>query len=370
MMTHFQGYLSVFTKFMDRSSFFVLAFLLNTLAFQGHVSATTESQKVPSIVVTIKPIYELTKTIMKGVGEPHLILDGTYNPHNVMLKPSQTALIKNSDLLIWVGPTLENFMIKPLMIFKNRKLTLMGINGMKLLSRSSSDSCVLREACDDLDKVQKQIVNLENLFDKEVISLDPHIWLYIDNVILMVKEIAHHLSAVDLINAKTYQENADALLKRLYVFKGELETMAKPLTHFHFIAFHDAYGYMEYAYKFKNSAADIITSGHSPGLKSVAAIRKIVRQKGIKCIVVDPQHPSTLEQKIARDLNMTLMEADPLGLEIGGGDNHYFELMRQLITEFVECRHLHGKPRLKSHTHKHNHTHTHEHDAHIPHDHK
>lgn len=337
---------------------------------------------VPNVVVTIKPIYELTKTVMKGIGEPKLLLEGIEDPHHFSMKPSHSSLLQKSDLVIWVGPTLEQFLVKPMISLKKRKVTLIALDGITLLSRDNDHSCLLKEACIDQSLVKKQIAELKAIFDKEVIALDPHIWLSVDNVMIMVKEIAFQLSAMDLENAKTYQDNAKVLIQRLQKFKGELNKQAAPLAHFHFIAFHDGFGYLEHEYKIKNSAADLVTHGHSPGLKTLGKLREVIKNKAIKCILIDPQHTSTLEQKLATDHNMTMVEADPLGLEIEGGDNHYFSMMTTLIDRMKSCLEQTGPsnpPKIKSGSHTHNHhdtqghdhTHDHTHAPNIktPHDH-
>ncbi len=348
---------------------FVRGLILATIMMPSVLSAA-----VPNVVVTIKPIHELTKLVMQGVGDPKLLLEGTADPHHFSLRPSHARKLKEADFIIWVGPTLESFLVKPLIGLKTRKLTLMGIEGMKLISRDSDHACVLAEACVDLSKAQKHVNDLKQLFDKQVTALDPHIWLSIENVKLMVKEIAFHLSAIDLENAKIYQENAKALVRKLDTFQGEIASSAAPLAHFHFVAFHDGYGYLEYDYKIKNSAADLITTGQNPGLKSLSELKKIIKSKKISCILVDPQHASKLEQKLAADHDMTLIETDPLGIEILDGEDHYFTLIRTLIDRMKSCME-HGSNGVakrfepKAHKHPHTHHHSHVHDEHTPHDH-
>ena len=71
-------------------------------------------------------------------------------------------------------------------------------------------------------------------------------------------------------------------------------------------------------------------------------IRHLIKQRGIRCILVDPQHPSEVEQKLAKEFDMSMYEADPLGVEIESGPDHYFTLMRTLIQQLYDCRQKHG----------------------------
>jgi len=76
--------------------------------------AITAANAAPNVVVSIKPIHSLTAGVMKGVGEPELLLDGATSPHDFNLKPSQAQSIQDADTIIWIGEGLESFLIKPM----------------------------------------------------------------------------------------------------------------------------------------------------------------------------------------------------------------------------------------------------------------
>ena len=48
----------------------------------------------PQVVVSIKPIHSLVASIMKGVGEPSLIVEGAASPHTYSLKPSNARALR------------------------------------------------------------------------------------------------------------------------------------------------------------------------------------------------------------------------------------------------------------------------------------
>ena len=67
-----------------------------------------------NVVTTIKPLHSLISSVMEGVGEPSLIIEGTNNPHTFVFKPSHAEMIENADIVFWIGEDLEAFMEKPL----------------------------------------------------------------------------------------------------------------------------------------------------------------------------------------------------------------------------------------------------------------
>lgn len=324
----------------------ILSYLLVIfLSFQFNAKAINNPD-APKVVVTIKPLYALTYEIMRGVGEPTLLLQGAADPHHFSLTPSHVTLIKESDLIVWIGPMLEHFIVKTIAVEKKRDISLMSTNGLHLLHRKNSHGCVLEKACVDPNTRNK---DHSRLYLKDYTTIDPHIWLDVHNVILMVQEIGLNLAAIDLKNSKIYRDNTHRLVKKLIDFKETLNRKAESLQHFHFISFHDAYAYLEYNYKLKNSAAETVTGHGKPSLKAYSKIKDLIRKRDIHCLLVDPQHPTGVEQKLAEEFNMSLYYVDPLGINIEAGPNHYFELMGSLIQTFKTCQHKYKK---HSHPHK------------------
>src|SRR5690606_8723107 len=86
------------------------ALLLATSALFGASAANA----APDIVVSIKPIHSLVSSIMQGVGEPALIVEGAASPHTFTMKPSSARAVQGADIVFWMGPGMEAFLEKPL----------------------------------------------------------------------------------------------------------------------------------------------------------------------------------------------------------------------------------------------------------------
>lgn len=65
------------------------------------------------VVTSIKPLHSILAGLMAGTEGPELLLDGDATPFGYHLKPDQAAALKAADLIVWVGPELERFMIEP-----------------------------------------------------------------------------------------------------------------------------------------------------------------------------------------------------------------------------------------------------------------
>ena len=68
----------------------------------------------PAVVASIKPIHSLVANLMQGAGEPTLLVRAGGSPHGYNLRPSEVHNLEAADLVVWVGPQLESFMVRPL----------------------------------------------------------------------------------------------------------------------------------------------------------------------------------------------------------------------------------------------------------------
>ena len=85
-------------KFMGRRKgrgptwFLRLAMVLGCL-ISAVAPCFAEDPASPKVVVSIKPIHGLIASVMRGVGEPRLLLSGIASPHSYSLRPSQAAAL-------------------------------------------------------------------------------------------------------------------------------------------------------------------------------------------------------------------------------------------------------------------------------------
>ena len=86
--------------------FMQTAILTTTLLSMGAFKAYADVK----VVASIKPVHSLVSFVMKGAGEPVLLVDGAGSPHNYALKPSQARQLQNADIVFWVGHDLEAFL--------------------------------------------------------------------------------------------------------------------------------------------------------------------------------------------------------------------------------------------------------------------
>ena len=89
----------------------------------------------PKVVASIKPLHSLVSGVMKGVGEPYLLIKGAASPHTFSLKPSDAREIERARVIFWVGESLAPSLERPLEVLPKRAevVAMAEIKGLKLL---------------------------------------------------------------------------------------------------------------------------------------------------------------------------------------------------------------------------------------------
>ena len=68
----------------------------------------------PRVVTDIAAVHSLVSRVMKGVGEPELLIPAGASPHFYALKPSDAGKLRDAQIVIKIGPQLSPWMDRPL----------------------------------------------------------------------------------------------------------------------------------------------------------------------------------------------------------------------------------------------------------------
>ena len=313
-----------------------------------------------NVVTTIKPLHSLVSSVMKGVGEPSLIIEGTNNPHTFVFKPSHAEMIENADIIFWIGEDLEAFMEKPLdSLAKNAKtiafMDLASIEKLKFREQNifddhddhghKDDDHDNHDNHDDHDDHDGHDDEHDGHDDHDDHAghhdghnhgeFDAHIWLDPANAKEMVLEISHELSELDPSNKSKYEDNASKTIAALDTLIEEVDnSLSKDIS---YIVFHDAYQYFETRFGVKSAGALTLNPDVLPGAKQIADIQDLINDKGIKCIFSEPQYNPKIIETLGNDMNISTGVMDPLGAYIEAGPSMYSELINKIANSIKNC---------------------------------
>ena len=299
------------------------------------------------VVTTIKPLHSLVSSVMEGVGEPSLIIEGTNNPHTFVFKPSHAELLEEADIVFWIGEDLEAFMEKPLdSLASNAKkvafMDLASIEKLKFREENIFDDHDGHkdDDHDDHDDHDGHDDEHEGHDDHDHHGhahgeFDAHIWLDPINAKEMIHEIAHELGDLDPKNKEIYESNANKTLKSLdKLIEDVNSSVSKDVS---YIVFHDAYQYFEKRFGVSSAGALTLNPDVLPGAKQIADVQDLISDKNIKCIFSEPQYNPKIIETLASDMDISTGIMDPLGAYIDKGNSMYFDLIKQISNSINKC---------------------------------
>lgn len=278
--------------------------------------------KAVNVVVSIAPLHSWVCAIMEGVATPQLLLDASQSPHSATMKPSMQKMMAEADMLIWVGPSLESFLIKPILTYQTSNCQLSGME--KFPFKKPRFDHVHKGDCDHYHAV-----------------IDPHVWLDLEHAPMIVDEITFYLCAFDIENAPIFKANARKLKERLVKLKDQIVQKAsqihKGAGKMTYVSFHDAYQYLEGILPIENTGILSSGEGGSLSLAQIDQLSKDIVNKKVCCIFQEPQMKFPVAQKITDKNHLCMGTLDPLGMNIAPGPDHFFKMMDQIIIGLTSC---------------------------------
>lgn len=279
----------------------------------------------PLVLVSIKPVHSLVATVMRGVGEPRLLVQGGASPHNFALRPSDARLLNRAGVVFRVGPALERFLDKPLQALTGDAMVvdLAEAPGIQLLP--AREGGVWGEHGHEAEEIPDHH------------QTDLHLWLDPRNAMVMANAIAAALSVADPGNARTYLTNSKALLGQLADLDRDLAARLHDVQGRAFVVYHDAYQYFEARYGLRALGTVTATPGHGVGARRLASIRNAIAEQGALCVFAEPQFRPKLAEILASGTGARMGVLDPIGAGLKPGPGLYSTLMRNLAQAAVDC---------------------------------
>ncbi len=97
--------------------------------------ASASNADVPNVVTDIAPTHSLVSMIMKGIGEPKLLIKANENPHDYRLRPSKAKALEQADIVFWIASGLTPSLVKtiPNIATRAESVELIKLEGTEIL---------------------------------------------------------------------------------------------------------------------------------------------------------------------------------------------------------------------------------------------
>jgi zinc transport system substrate-binding protein len=287
--------------------------------------------EAPHVVASVKPVHSLVAALMQGVGQPKLLVDGTASPHSFSLKPSDAAALSQADIVFWMGPTLEPFLVKPLASLARGAhiVTLIEAPGLRPLALRNAGAWA---GGDDHAHLVPAVAG--GAADNQI---DGHAWLDPSNAKAMARAMADALIQQDPANAARYRDNLAALLRSLDALDAEIGAILAPVSAKPFVVFHDAFHYLEARYRLDGVGAITLNPEVRPGAARLSQLRARIQASGAACVFAEPQFETALIGTLVEGTQAKRGVLDPEGALLPAGPDLYATLMRANAHALAGC---------------------------------
>ncbi|MDQ2076229.1 zinc ABC transporter substrate-binding protein [Marinimicrobium sp. ABcell2] len=287
-------------------SFAARSFLLLLIMVASALPARAELQ----VLVSIKPLKLIAQEVMGGTGEVTSLLEGSASPHDYAMRVSDIRRLRAADLVLWVGPEMETFLVRPLANLPlERILEAQELEGLHWPSGEAAG------------------VHHGDHFHER----DPHIWLDPRNGAIIAEALAARLAKLDPKGASQYQANAQRLTEKLYQLDEELQRRLQPVSGRGFAVYHEGYTHFVKRYDLKQIGYVTFGPEQRPGARHMHQLRQ--RLTDAHCLFVEPYYDTRAAAELARNLDLKVGELDPLGM----GSSSYPELIETMAQSFLDC---------------------------------
>ncbi len=336
------------------------------------VALARPSLALDGVVASIKPVHSLVASVMQGVGEPQLLVEGAGSAHTYVLRPSEAAMLQDASLVFWIGEGMETFLAGPLETLAGDAAVVEladapGLvtlpfreggpfeahvhddghahdgeahdgheshdhEGQEHAEDGHAEDGHAAEAHDDAHAEDHH-----DGHDQAAGAVDMHLWLDPENARAMVGAIEDALSQADPANAQAYAANAEALAARLDGLVAETQAALAPVRDRSFVVFHDAYQYYESRFGIAVAGSITVSPEVMPGARRIEEIRTRIREAEAACVFAEPQFEPRLVDVVIEGTGARAGSLDPHGASIAEGPDLYFELIGNLTGSLVDC---------------------------------
>lgn len=263
--------------------YFARLLLLLTVLFASAAQAV-------QVVASIPPLAMLANALVLPDDRVQVLMDGTQSEHHMQWMPSQRRALEKADLVLYVSPELESWLVKPLKQVHASALAVQDLDLTNLLPATAAQSNTHHAAW------------------------DWHIWMDAEVMMAYVVAIRDELMIRRPAAAQQYSERAQLLLDNIKQADTEAARLLRELVGQPLLVMHDAWRYLFRRYGLTQGGRVQVTPEQGIGGASMGLLEQQLRQHQFTCLLREPQfEPKSLAWLKAQDPQLKEAMLDPLG---------------------------------------------------------
>ena len=251
------------------------------------------------VVTSIETFADLARKVGGDRVEVKALSHGYMDPHFVEPKPSLVIDLNRADLLVHVGLELEIGWLPPLVLGSRNDRLAMGQPGNL---DASTEIPVLDVPTTRVDRSMGDIHPQGN----------PHYWITPDNAVIIAREIAQRLQAIDGAGASVYQANLKRFTDEIARKKIEWQKRAASVRGTKVVTYHKSWSYVSKWLGLEEVGYLEPKPGIPAPPSHIAALIGLMRREGVKMILMESFYPRNTVDLVAgkADARTLVMPSD------------------------------------------------------------
>jgi len=293
---------------------FIILSLIVSIGFL-YSCTDTESDGI-KVAVSIVPQAAFVEEVGGDLVDVVTVIPIGFSPENYEPSARQIVDVNNAEIYFSLGVPAESANIIP------------ELNDLNIVHLEDRVADVYEDRYfGDEEAHDEEEEEAHDDHDHSHFGRDPHIWLSIKRVKVMVEVIEEELSKIDPDNADVYQANANIYIAELDALETEIEGMFEDKTMRTFIVYHPSYGYFADDYGLEMMALE--EDGKEPSFAHLQELITFARDNNIDRIFHQAEIDSEQVETFKNDINGISVELNPLSYD-------YIDAMREMAQEISE----------------------------------
>lgn len=324
------------------------------------------------VATSIKPLELLVRAVAGDSVKVTTLVPPGASPHTYTMRPSQRRALQDADLIFWVGPEMESFLIRLLAgeEFHDRAIALAGDEDQDHHQDEGEDHDHHDEAGSEHDHQEEaehddhhEVAESEHDHHEQAEEghdhehpdehehqvaghdhhhdhgdgEDPHIWVDPELALDMAREIHHQLSALEGANQEQLDHNLKQFEASLKATEQKIRTKLEPAGNISLFAYHSAFERFAEHYGLKLEGVLTLNPELAPGARHIAEVQETLRHASHPCLLTEPQFNTQWWQSITRGIDVTFSTWDPLATDIKAGPEGYIEFQTSIADAVLQC---------------------------------
>jgi zinc transport system substrate-binding protein len=278
----------------------------------------TPSAYALEVLATIRPLALIAHAVVLSPSQVKTLIPDSASAHHPVLRPSDRIALMQADLVLRVGPAHDAFLDKLLSSRQKTTLTAQRLSEIQLLTARS-----LHE--DSSSHAEHQHSS----------ATDPHLWLLPQNASVIAQALAQQLTKLDPANAAQYQQRANRFSQRIQALNTQLHRS----TTTPYMAWHDAYQYLEPTLSLQFKGSLTLDADSRPGARHFQQMANRIQQEKISCLLTEPGFDPSLVQRVQGKRRLPHVAVDEMLTQAPLSQDGYIKGLQQVAEKITAaCR--------------------------------